>query len=106
MPRGSGLNTIHGGNYQDADSMIPRIEESHAWWRELVAGETDPGEINRNQTTDDALESYVSRCDTVRTLGVPARSAKEPAEKIPEEETWWYYLDENFEMIELPEADN
>lgn len=80
------------------------LEESHGFWEELVAGSVDTGKINYNQTSQEDLESFVSRCDTYEELGIPRKNAKEKAAPVPEKYTWWYYLDEDHKLIELPES--
>jgi inorganic pyrophosphatase len=78
------------------------LEESHGYWQELVAGEVDPNEINFNQTSQETLDSFVSRCNTMKELDVPKKEELKPAAAVPEKYSWWYYLDENLELIELP----
>lgn len=104
VPRGDDLIPIVGDTYQNASFIVDVLEESHGYWEELVAGTVDTGKINYNQTSQEDLESFVSRCDTYEELGIPRKNAKEKAAKVPEKYTWWYYLDEEHKLIELPES--
>lgn len=81
------------------------VEESHGFWQELVEGSVDSNDINYNQTSQESLDSFVSRCNATDELDIPAEDATDPAAEIPEKYTWWYYLDEDFQLIELPESD-
>lgn len=93
-----------GDTYQDAEFIVNVLEESHGFWKELVAGEVDANEINYNQTSEESLGSFISRCDTNEKFDIPRKNAKKPAAAVPEKYSWWYYLDENLELIELPES--
>lgn len=81
------------------------IEESHDFWKELVEGSVDTNEINYNQTSQETLDSFVSRCNANEELDIPAQDDKEEAAEVPEKYTRWYYLDEESDLIELPESD-
>lgn len=94
-----------GDTWQDTDFIVDVVEESHGFWKELVDGSVDTNEINYNQTSQESLDSFVSRCDATEELDIPAEDAKEEAAEVPEKYTRWYFLDEDFELIELPESD-
>lgn len=94
-----------GDTWQDADFIVDVVEESHGFWKELVEGSVDSNEVNYNQTSQEPLDSFVSRCDAAEELDIPTEDAKEAAAEVPEKYTRWYFLDEDFELIELPESD-
>ena len=104
VPRGDDLIPIVGDTYQNATFIVSVLEESHGYWQELVSGSVDTGKINYNQTSQEDLDSFVSRCDTYEELGIPRKNDKKKAAKVPEKYTWWYYLDEEHKLIELPES--
>lgn len=81
------------------------LEESHGFWQELVEGSVDSNQINYNQTASECLDSFISRCNATKELDIPAEDAKDSAAEVPKEYTWWYYLDENHDLIELPARD-
>ncbi|KEZ39130.1 hypothetical protein SAPIO_CDS10525 [Scedosporium apiospermum] len=104
VARGDGVIPIVGDTWQNADFVVNVLEESHGFWQDLVAGKVDTGEINYNQTSDASLESFISRCEAVDELSIPKKNAKKPAAAIPEKYSWWYYLDADYKLIELPSS--
>ncbi|RYP47212.1 hypothetical protein DL768_006688 [Monosporascus sp. mg162] len=101
VARGDGVLPIVGDAYQDAAFMQGTIEESHGFWQELVRGEVDSNEINYNQTSIKGLGSYISKHDTTAAFDIPSRSSILPLTPKPDQYDRWYYLDEDFNLIEL-----
>lgn len=57
----------------------------------------------RNQTSNPKwCKTYVPSKDATKEFDLPEESKIEPAAKKPEEYEQWYYLDEEFNLIELP----
>ena len=103
VARGDDLIPIVGDDYQNSTSIVKVLEESHGYWEELVEGSVDSNEINYNQTSQDSLDSFVSRCDAAKALDIPKKNATKKAAPVPEKYSRWYYLDEDYKLIELSE---
>jgi inorganic pyrophosphatase len=103
VARGNGLNEIYGNEYKNASYVEKTIEESHEFWKELIHGEVDSNEINYNQTSTKDADSYISKCETAVAFDIP-NAAPEPAAAKPEKYNYWYYLDKDFNLIELPSS--
>jgi inorganic pyrophosphatase len=101
VARGDDVIPIIGGSFQDAAFTEKVVEESHGFWQELIRGEVDTGKINYNQTSTRDIDSWISSCSTTRTFDIPPVSAIEPAAPKPEKYNHWYYLDEDFQLIEI-----
>lgn len=83
--------------------MTKIIEESHAYWEDLVKGKSDPNEIALNQTSHPRwCSTYVPSEEATDVFELPTESEILPAAARPEAYDLWYYLDANFELIELP----
>ncbi|KFA66697.1 hypothetical protein S40285_05004 [Stachybotrys chlorohalonatus IBT 40285] len=101
--RGSGLNTIVNNGYVDAPAMHHHIAESHSFWQNLVRGVTQVEEISTNQTSHPAwCRSYVPADQTTELFDVPAQSNILPAAERPSRYDRWYYLDADFQPIDVP----
>jgi inorganic pyrophosphatase len=101
VARGDDVIPIIGESYQSAEFIINTIiPEGHQYWLDLISGEEDPGKINFNQTSFPEFDSYIDPSETTETLDIPSESAPEPAAAKPSQYDEWYYLDEDFELIE------
>jgi inorganic pyrophosphatase len=79
------------------------IQESHEYWLDLMKGKTVAKKINREQTSNPKwCKTYVEKAATTEKFGIPAESRIDEAAKKPEKYQYWYYLDEEFKLIELP----
>ena len=77
------------------------VEQSHSYWLDLVKGNVDSNEINYNQTSRrDIKHSLVSRHETTCLFDLPAKSNEKPAAPRPKRFDQWFYLDEEFKLIE------
>ena len=100
--KGDGTNTIVGEDYQDAKFARKIVSESHGYWQDLMKGKTKPGKIARNQTSNARWrQTYIDSKDATDEFELPAESNILPASSRPAEYDEWYYLDEDFEPIEL-----
>lgn len=101
VARGDDVIPIIGESYQDASFIIENvIPTSHQYWKDLISGEEDPGKINFNQTTFPEYDSYIAPDQTTRTFDLPRESRPEPAASKPTQYDEWYYLDEDFQLID------
>ncbi|KAH8168416.1 inorganic pyrophosphatase domain-containing protein [Sarocladium implicatum] len=104
VARGSGLNTIVGNAYVNASFATSVISDAHGYWENLMKGKTEADDIMRNQTSNPRwCQTYVDKEETTETFGLPTESKIEEPAKKPEKYDYWYYLDEDFQLIELPE---
>ncbi|KLU86875.1 hypothetical protein MAPG_05882 [Magnaporthiopsis poae ATCC 64411] len=105
VARGDGVIPIVGETYQNVTMMRDVLEKSHKSWLELIRGEVDSNKINYNQTSrSDIARSYISKDQTTRALGIPAKSDIKPAATKPGVYEQWYYLDDKFALIKVPGA--
>lgn len=94
---------MFGGKYQTAELVMGIIEESHVYWQNLVKGNTNPGTISTNQTSQPELRrSYVPSKKATKQFNIPKKSKILPAATKPAEYNQWYYLNDKFELIVLP----
>lgn len=101
--KGSGLNTIVGKAYQNATFMRKTLAESHGYWRDLVLGKEKPGKISTRQTSNPrACKSYIPSKDATKEFGIPEKSKVLPPAAKPKQYDYWYYLDQQFNVIKLP----
>lgn len=101
VARGDDVIPIIGDSYQSAEMIVNEVvPQGHEYWRQLISGKEDPGKINFNQTSFPEYDSYVKPQDTGRVLGIPKESKPEPAALKPTQYDEWYYLDEDFQLIE------
>ena len=105
VARGDGVIPLIGpGNgWHNASFAAQVIHESHGYWEELIAGDVDTGKINYNQTSHPDVEgSYVQSKKATKELDLPKKSkVGKPAER-PGRFDQWFYLDEDFQLIETP----
>lgn len=102
--RSGELNTIFGNQYQNSKTMRDIISESHGFWKDLISGKEDPGEISTSQTSQPSIcQSYVASKDATKQFDLPKKSKIEPAQPRPAKYDKWFYLDESFQV--LPEQD-
>lgn len=100
--KGDGTNTIIGEDYQDADFAVDLIERSHEYWLNLMKGKSDPGKIARNQTSNARwCQTYIDSEDATEAFDLPEDSDIQPAAPRPTEYDLWYYLDDDFEQINI-----
>lgn len=103
VARGNPTNTIVGGDYVNATTAIEVIHESHEYWLDLMKGKTVAKKINREQTSNPRwCKTFVEKEATTEKFDIPKESKIEPAAKKPEKYEYWYYLDDEFKLIELP----
>ncbi|KAF7537631.1 hypothetical protein G7Z17_g12815 [Cylindrodendrum hubeiense] len=102
VPRGDDVLEIVGGKYQTAKYMAKTIQQSHGFWEDLVRGRVDSNEISYNQTSHrDWKKSYVDSKDATKKFKIPKKSKILPAAERPAKYDNWYYLDEDYKLIEL-----
>ncbi|KAL2214510.1 inorganic pyrophosphatase [Sarocladium strictum] len=103
VARGNPTNTIVGGDYVNATTAVEVIHESHEYWLDLMKGKTVAKKINREQTSNPRwCKTFVEKEVATEKLNIPKQSKIEPAAKKPEKYEYWYYLDDEFKLIELP----
>lgn len=79
------------------------IEESHEFWLNLIKGVTQKDKISLNQTTMPTFcNTYTAPGDATEKFDIPAQSDIQPAAEIPDKYKYWYYLDEEFNVITVP----
>ncbi|KFH42778.1 Inorganic pyrophosphatase-like protein [Hapsidospora chrysogenum ATCC 11550] len=101
--KGDGTNTIIGDDYQNATFAQQIVEESHGYWKNLQKGNSDPNEIELHQTsTKQFRDTYIESKKATKAFKIPKKSEVLPPKPKPEEFDKWYYLDEEFNMVELP----
>jgi inorganic pyrophosphatase len=101
VPRGDGVLEIVGGAYQNASFITNEVvSQSHGYWRDLVAGRVDTNDIKYNQTSRKRFESYVPSGIATREFELPRKSRILSAEPKPAEYEEWYFLDEDYELVE------
>ncbi|KAL4950985.1 inorganic pyrophosphatase [Aspergillus filifer] len=101
IARGDDLIPIVGGSYVNATFAASKIEESHGFWLDLVKGAVDTNEINYNQTSrPDIMTSFVPSSNATSVFDIPVESDEKPAEPKPARYDQWFYLDEDFQLIE------
>ncbi|KAL3466844.1 inorganic pyrophosphatase [Aspergillus heterothallicus] len=100
VARGDDLIPIVGDSYVNSTFATAVVEQSHGYWLDLIKGTVDSNEINYNQTSrPDIKESYVSKCKAM-DFGIPAESDEKPAAAKLKRFEQWFYLDEEFALIE------
>lgn len=98
--RGSGLNTIVGGKFQNSADMMGHIAESHSYWLDLIHGKTEVTKISTWQTSRPSLcKNYVASEDATKEFDIPPESDVEAPAERPSKYDHWYYLDENFDIL-------
>ena len=101
--KGDGKNSIVGGDYQNATFAQKIVEQSHGYWEDLVKGKSDANKIKINQTSHPEFgKSYIESKKATKAFKIPKKSNIRPAKPKPEEFNQWYYLDADFNLIELP----
>ncbi|CRK12717.1 hypothetical protein BN1723_009771 [Verticillium longisporum] len=103
VARGGDVIPIIGETYQNATFATAVVEKGHEYWRDLISGAVDSNSINYNQTSrPDVKGSYVGSCSATLQLGIPSKSEEKPAAAKPTQYEHWYFLDEDFALIEVP----
>ncbi|KAL6415494.1 putative IPP1-inorganic pyrophosphatase, cytoplasmic [Ilyonectria robusta] len=102
VARGDDVIKIVGSKYQTAKYMAKTIKQSHGFWEDLVRDRVDSNEINFNQTSRKSWKkSYVESKDATKKFKIPKKSNILPAAARPAKYDSWYYLDEDYKLIEL-----
>ncbi|KAL3472052.1 inorganic pyrophosphatase [Aspergillus californicus] len=100
VARGDDVIPLVGGSYVNATFATATVAQSHGYWLDLVKGNVDSNEINYNQTSrPDIPQSFLSRCDPL-PVGVANRSDPKPDGPRLARFDQWFYLDEEFALIE------
>ncbi|GAB7365772.1 hypothetical protein MBLNU230_g7107t1 [Neophaeotheca triangularis] len=100
VARGDDLIPITGQTYQDAAYTRKTVGDSHEFWRELIRGEVDTGDINYNQTSECAVDgSYIASSKATQELDIPAEPNVLPPAPRPQFADEWFYLNSNNELI-------
>ncbi|KAL2796002.1 inorganic pyrophosphatase [Aspergillus keveii] len=100
VARGDDVIPIVGESYVNSTFATAVVEQSHGYWLDLIKGEVDSNEINYNQTSrPDIKGSYVSKCKAT-DFGIPDESDEKPAAEKLKRFEQWFYLDEDFQLIE------
>ncbi|KAJ0424266.1 inorganic pyrophosphatase [Aspergillus carlsbadensis] len=100
VARGDDVIPIVGDSYVNSTFATAVVEQSHGYWLDLIKGEVDSNEINYNQTSRPSIKgSYVSKCEAT-DLGIPSESDEKPASEKLKRFEQWFYLDEDFQLIE------
>ncbi|KAL2872487.1 inorganic pyrophosphatase [Aspergillus lucknowensis] len=101
VARGDDLIPIVGDSYVNATFATATVEQGHRYWLDLVRGNVDSNEINYNQTSrPDIRHSFIPSHEATRRLGLPPKSNEESAAPKPARFEQWFYLDEDFQLIE------
>lgn len=102
VARGDDVIPIVGETYQNASFIIDEVVPTgHRYWKDLVSGREEPGEVNFNQTSFPEYDhSYVAPDQTTETFDLPKESRPEPAAAKPSQYEQWYYLDEDFQLVD------
>lgn len=79
------------------------MPQGYEWWVDLIAGRIDPDGLAINQTSFEEFESYVAPGETEKEFEIPAEDDVKPVAKKPAEYDEWYYLDEEFGLIQQGE---
>lgn len=103
VARGDEIIPIIGETYQNISFVIDTVGESHGYWKGLVSGKEDPGNISIAQTSQIELAIWAPCKDARKELDMPKKSSKPqaPAGK-PEKYSWRYYLHSEKQLIEAP----
>ncbi|KAL4879464.1 inorganic pyrophosphatase [Aspergillus karnatakaensis] len=101
VARGDDVIPIVGESYVNATFATSIVEKGHEYWLDLVKGNVDSNEINYNQTSRPSItHSFIPSREAVRRLDIPAKSDPKPAAERPARFDQWFYLDEEFQLIE------
>jgi len=104
VARGDGVIPIIGNAYQDASYITQHVlPQGHEWWVDLVSGREDPDGLSINQTVLEGLESFVEPAETGEVFDIPREDDMLPAAEKPAVYDEWYYLDEEFGVIQQGE---
>lgn len=101
VSRGDDVIPITGNAYQNASFITGHVlPQGYAWWLDLISGKEDPDGLSINQTSFEQYESFVAPSETAQEFEIPEQDAVEPAEPKPKQYDHWYYLDEDFQLIQ------
>jgi inorganic pyrophosphatase len=76
------------------------LPQGYEWWVDLIAGRIEPDGLAINQTSFKEFESYIEPSETEKEFEIPAEDDVRPAAEKPKEYDEWYYLDEDFQLIQ------
>ena len=79
------------------------MPQGYEWWVDLIAGRIDPDGLAINQTSFEEFESYVTPSETEKEFEIPVEDDVRPAAAKPKEYDEWYYLDEEFALVQQGE---
>lgn len=104
VARGSDTIEIVGDGYQNASFITEHVlPQGYEWWVDLISGKEDPDGLSVNQTSFPDYDSYVEPSKTAEEFGIPFEDAIESPAAKPTEYDHWYYLTEDFELIQQGE---
>jgi inorganic pyrophosphatase len=104
VARGDDVIPIVGNAYQNASYITEHVlPQGYEWWVDLIAGRIDPDGLAINQTSFEEFESYVAPSETEEVFEIPSENDVQPAAAKPTEYDEWYYLDEDFQLIQQGE---
>lgn len=101
VARGDGVIPLVGGDYVNASYITEHVlPQGHEWWIDLVSGSEDPDGLDVNQTSVAEYDGYVAPNEAAEELEIPTEDDIQPAAPRPAEYDEWYYLDEEFGLIQ------
>lgn len=106
VARGDDIIPIIGNGYQNASFITETVlPQGYEWWVDLISGKEDPDGLSINQTSFKEFDSYVEPSSTAEEFDIPAEDAVKPAAAKPTEYDQWYYLTEDFELVQQGESE-
>lgn len=92
-----------GNKFHEADVMNTHITESHDYWVALMQGKVKKSKISRSQTSNKRwCKTFIPAKNTTAEFGIPKTANILPPAPRPAEFDKWYYLDSNFNVINVP----
>ena len=101
VARGDDVIPIVGEAYQNASYITEHVlPQGYEWWVDLVSGKEDPDGLAVNQTSFEEFESFVEAGETAEAFRIPEVDDVLPAAEKPAVYDEWFYLDEEFGLIQ------